>query len=323
MPLIKITKGVARGQGARPYQEDQYALADEAFSQSGFALYSVFDGHGGGEASKHASKHLPKLVVNSDAFKQGDYKRALKEAFLEEDRQLAQEFKVAAAAAGQAPAAPVGAGGLGAGNGTGRGGSTATVALIAHEKLYVANVGDSTAALAKRVERGQGGANAAIAAGDNGVGTEVAPATNGEYVAVRLSKEHKVDDKAESDRLQKADATVRADRVVGPGHAINMTRALGDFDFKLPENGAKEDWISPVPHLTEMPLTPAVDFAIIASDGLWNHFHESQLIPMVADMRKQGSTPQQICDSFVSKLEQTPGSDNITFMLLDFTWSEQ
>ncbi|KNC96729.1 uncharacterized protein SPPG_07938 [Spizellomyces punctatus DAOM BR117] len=145
----------------------------------------------------------------------------------------------------------------------------------------------------------------------------------GNYHAVRLSKEHKVDDEAEAARLDEASAKVKRDRVVGPGHAINMTRALGDFDFKLPTNGASADWISPVPHITQTTLSPADDFCIIASDGLWNHLDEFQLIPMIAEMRNKGKSPQQICDDFVKTLGQVKGSDNITFILLDFKWGEE
>ncbi|KAJ3018841.1 hypothetical protein HKX48_002599 [Thoreauomyces humboldtii] len=272
MPLVSIKKGVSRAQGARPYQEDQYALADEAFSKSGFALYCVFDGHGGGDASTHASLNLPKLVVGSEAFKDGDYEKAIADAFQQEDHLLAELFR-----------------------GESRGGSTATVVLIAQETLYVGNVGDSTAALAQKDE-------------------------DGNYRAVRLSKEHKVDDAAEAARLKDADATVKKDRILGVGHAINMTRALGDFDFKLPENGASADWISPLPHMSQVKLTPANEFAIIASDGLWNHFSEAQLIPMIADLLAKGDSPQDIADMYTSKLGQTPGSDNITFMLLSLKW---
>ncbi|KAI8918368.1 phosphatase 2C-like domain-containing protein [Powellomyces hirtus] len=272
--LESIQKGVSRAQGARPYQEDHYALADEAFNKSGFALYCVFDGHGGGDASKHASMNVPKLVVNSDAFKKGDYERSLRDAFQEEDHLLAAEFK-----------------------GQSRGGSTATVVLIAQQTMFIANVGDSTAALAIKDESGR-------------------------YKALRLSKEHKVDDAAEAARLKDADAVVKKDRVIGPGHAINMTRALGDFDFKLPENGASADWISPVPFMSKIDLTPQADFAIIASDGLWNHFTEEQLVPMIGELLLKGDTPQQICENFTTKLGKTPGSDNITFMLLHFTWGK-
>ncbi|KAI9090944.1 phosphatase 2C-like domain-containing protein [Phlyctochytrium arcticum] len=273
--LTRISKGVARAQGSRPYQEDNFAIADEAFDRNGFALYSVFDGHGGSDASQHAARNLPKLVVNSDSFKQGRYDQALRDAFLREDELLLEEF----------------------GNAR-RGGTTATVALIAQSQLYVANVGDSTAVLARKNDQGN-------------------------YDAVRLSKEHKVDDAVEAKRLSQADAKIRNDRVVAPGHAINMTRALGDFDFKLPENGAPADWISPVPHVSKVDLQPNADFAIIASDGLWNHLDEVRLIPMIAEMRLKGLTPQQICVEFTANLGKIQGSDNITFILLDLHWGAE
>lgn len=38
-------------------------------------------------------------------------------------------------------------------------------------------------------------------------------------------------------------------RVVGKDSAIDTSRSLGDFDFKLPENQARADFISSAPYL--------------------------------------------------------------------------
>lgn len=51
-------------------------------------LYGVFDGHGGKAVSRFAAKHLPGLLKESPAYKLGDYKKALEEAFVEMDVRL-------------------------------------------------------------------------------------------------------------------------------------------------------------------------------------------------------------------------------------------
>ncbi|KAI8999774.1 phosphatase 2C-like domain-containing protein [Gaertneriomyces semiglobifer] len=277
--LVQIHKGVARAQGSRPYQEDQFTTIDHVFSQSGFALYGVFDGHGGAAASKHAANTLPNLILNSEAFKRGDYATALREAFLEEDKLLWETFKE---------------------EGRKKGGSTATVALVVNgQDMYVANVGDSNAMVARKLD---GGKN---------------------YKAIMMTKEHKVDDTKESQRLNNTNAEIRGERVVASGHAINMTRALGDFDFKAPINGEQNDWISPVPHISKTTLTRDDDFAIVASDGLWNAIETETLVPVVVDMRKNGESPQRICENLVGRLGKMRGSDNVTCVMLDFGWSEE
>eukprot|EP00927_Polykrikos_kofoidii_P041263 TRINITY_DN3518_c0_g1_i1.p1 TRINITY_DN3518_c0_g1~~TRINITY_DN3518_c0_g1_i1.p1 ORF type:complete len:641 (-),score=164.46 TRINITY_DN3518_c0_g1_i1:161-1867(-) len=52
------------------------------------SLYGVFDGHGGKGVSKFAVVHLPQLLKDTEAYKRGDFKTALEEAFLEVDVRL-------------------------------------------------------------------------------------------------------------------------------------------------------------------------------------------------------------------------------------------
>lgn len=77
--------------------------------------------------------------------------------------------------------------------------------------------------------------------------------------------------------MEDAGGEIRSNRVRGEGHAINMTRALGDFDFKTPFNRSAVDFITWVPTLTKVELTPANEFMILASDGLWAEFSDEVL----------------------------------------------
>ncbi|KAJ3294374.1 hypothetical protein HK104_003620 [Borealophlyctis nickersoniae] len=276
-----IEKGVAQSVGSRKYQEDEWSVHDNL--QSGVSVYTVFDGHGSGEYSHHAAQVLPKLLIEHDEFKQGRYDKALKDTFLEEDKKMAKELDEK--------------------KGIKRGGTTATVAVVAGDQLYVANVGDSRAVIAEK----QGTSPDGVAL----------------YNAVRLSKDHKVTDDSEAKRLDDAGAKVRSDRVITAGHGINMSRALGDFDFKQVRNDAPGDWISPVPHISAIKLTPNHEFLVLASDGLWTFLDEYGVIPAVAELRGQGCTAQQIADKFVEKLGKAPFADNTTVIVLFFQWKEQ
>ena len=51
-------------------------------------LFAVFDGHGGVEVSQLCAKHILVILEANEAFKQGDYSKALEETFQELDRLL-------------------------------------------------------------------------------------------------------------------------------------------------------------------------------------------------------------------------------------------
>ncbi|KAJ3055237.1 hypothetical protein HK097_011120 [Rhizophlyctis rosea] len=277
----QIEKGVARVQGSRKYQEDEYAIEDaELNSENPLALYMVFDGHGSGAYSSHAAKTFASVLKSTEAWKAGKIDKALREAFLEEDRRMEEQ--------------------VAQGKGVERGGTTATVAVLVGKQLYVANVGDSRSVVAQRQ-------------GVNANGTAM-------YNVVRLSKDHKVTDPTEAKRLDEADATVRRDRVISTGHAINMSRALGDFDFKEPRNNAPGDWISPEPHISAITIDASHEFLILASDGLWGVLDEYALIPAVSELRSQNKSAQEIAQVFAEKCGAVPGADNTTVLALFFKW---
>ncbi|CAG8794615.1 16177_t:CDS:2, partial [Dentiscutata erythropus] len=124
------------------------------------------------------------------------------------------------------------------------GGTTATVSLFFKNSnvCYVANVGDSTAVL----------------------GSVSGPKPE----AITVSYDDKVNDFREFSRLASANAKIRKGRLIRPGHSVNMTRALGDFDFKAPFTPSGKDWISSTPHTFKINLTPYEDeFLVMASDG--------------------------------------------------------
>ncbi|KAJ3045535.1 Protein phosphatase 1A [Rhizophlyctis rosea] len=276
----QIEKGVARVQGSRKYQEDEYAM-DETPSNNP-SIYMVFDGHGSGAYSSHAAKTFSGVLKTQPSWNEGRIDKALREAFLEEDRKMEEQIAL--------------------GKGVARGGTTATVAVINGTQLFVANVGDSRAVVAQKQ-------------GTNEKGVAM-------YNVVRLSKDHKVTDETEAKRLAEANATVRKDRVVTTGHAINMSRALGDFDFKEPRNEAPHQTQHQEPHISSIPLDPSHEFVILASDGLWGYVDEYGLIPAVAELRSQGKSAQQIAQVFAEKCGEAPGADNTTVLVLFLKWQQ-
>ena len=62
-----------------------------------------------------------------------------------------------------------------------------------------------------------------------------------------------------------------------------MTRSLGDSPFH------KDAAVSAVPGTTHVPLNEAIRFAVIASDGIWDHLSDSAVVDIVADAIKTAS----------------------------------
>jgi serine/threonine protein phosphatase PrpC len=111
-------------------------------------LFAVFDGHGGLEVSKFCAKHLPDVVEQNKAFQRGDYERALEEAFFELDRLMTTEDgeKTLQNITIEHGMQPFDSQSSKVSDSVG---CTANVALLVGKKLYVANAGDSRAALSR------------------------------------------------------------------------------------------------------------------------------------------------------------------------------
>lgn len=79
-------------------------------------------------------------------------------------------------------------------------GCTANIVLITKDKYYVANIGDSRAALAQKGKK-----------------------------SVQLSYDHKPESETERTRIHKAGGEIMMGRVNG---GLNLSRSFGDFDYK-------------------------------------------------------------------------------------------
>lgn len=110
-------------------------------------LFAVFDGHGGVEVSQLCAKQIPMILEAKEAFKKGDYSKALEETFQELDQLLGSQhgeqlLRNITIENGLQPfenskvADSVGC--------------TANVVLMVGKTLYVANAGDSRAALSRK-----------------------------------------------------------------------------------------------------------------------------------------------------------------------------
>jgi len=288
METFELRFGVSRVIGGRKNQEDEYTCYDALSKGKGPAIFAVFDGHGTDDYSAFASNTLHKQILESEMFKNGQYKEAIRAGFATEDKMLYEKIHAD------------------------RGGSTSTVAVIVGNELFVGHLGDSRAVLAIKDNR--------LSQNDQ----FYFPVTPGQELpvrAVRISRDHKPDDPEERSRILQAGGIVVQGRVVGKETTINMSRALGDFDFKLPKNDARADFISSAPYIPDpIKLTPQCTFIVLGSDGLWDQMEERTVINTIDEMWLKGTNPTAIADSITEKLAGPSGIDNVTVIIVFFIW---
>lgn len=87
------------------------------------AYFAVYDGHGDASIAQYAGKHLHKFITARPEYNLGNIEEAMKQGFLDLDREMLTEIVHGRKVAG----------------------STAVVVLIKDRTLYCANVGDSRA----------------------------------------------------------------------------------------------------------------------------------------------------------------------------------
>jgi len=169
-------------------------------------------------------------------------------------------------------------------------GTTACVCIVIDQTLYVANVGDSAAVLCRNV----------------------AP--------VPLTQAHTLSNPAERERVSKVGAVICENRL---GHPlwnpnfihIGVTRAIGDFYFKLDEwCKGKQSGLIAEPDIKKWQLTGDDFFILLASDGFWDVVTPMQAVLFVS---KEAATPlDELCKKLVDLALRRSTLDNTTVVLV-------
>jgi len=158
-------------------------------------------------------------------------------------------------------------------------GSTAITAMKKGHDLYVANVGDSRCVLAREGESGR-------------------------LEAFAMSDDHKPDRKDEKERILKARGAVEPirafnGRYVGPARVwtkkqvaggLAVSRAFGDVAMA-------QAGVVPEPEIQKQTLTSKDKFLVLASDGVWEHMSNQQVV----DVARQHKDPRSASDAIVQE----------------------
>lgn len=161
-------------------------------------------------------------------------------------------------------------------------GSTLVATVLFRGILTVANVGDSRAVLARRSSP----------------------------VARPLTTDHKLNSSAERARVAAAGGVIKRSRLVGVRKDLELTRALGDREFK--DAGGKALIAEPDVSVHRVSADDAI--LLVASDGLWDlPFLDADT---VASMALQGGEVRRTAEAIVHEAIRFGCRDNVALVLV-------
>lgn len=254
----------------------------------------------GHEVSRFVANHFIEELKKNTAFEDGDIAKALEQTFKrmdemiqENQRELNEIRKNSGNSTSVSSDEKIG-------GTTGAAefylGCTANVAVFDDKHYYVANSGDSRAALS----RGQ--------------------------KLVILSEDHKPETEKEKKRIEKAGGVIMNGRVNG---GLNLTRALGDFDYKCTSHlPYHEQMITCHPDVTVVARHPDDEFIIMGCDGIWERYVEDSqhMIDYLVMQRNMAIDSRILLENMLKGMlakctSEEIGCDNMSSILIEFVRS--
>ncbi|XP_024373392.1 probable protein phosphatase 2C 11 isoform X5 [Physcomitrium patens] len=294
----ELRYGLSAMQGWRDSMEDAHKAILNVDKNTSTSIFGIFDGHGGKLVAKFCAKHLHQEVLKSEAYAKGDLKASLEYSFLRMDEMMKgasgwKELQSLEETSSQLDKldfqGPIY-------------GSTAVVALIRGNKLFVANAGDSRCIMSRRGE------------------------------AVNLSIDHKPNLEHERKRIESAGGFVHGGRVNG---SLNLTRAIGDMEFKgRPDLPPDKQVVTCCPDVVEVDLGPGDEFIVLACDGIWDVMSSQAVVDFVKSrlptvcaptivtiILSQTKTLSSLCEEILDyclspTTRQQEGCDNMSIIIV-------
>ncbi|PQQ15560.1 putative protein phosphatase 2C 8 isoform X1 [Prunus yedoensis var. nudiflora] len=247
---FKIEADAAEDKGLRHAMEDAWVvLLDASLDFPGklrCAHFAIYDGHGGRLAAEYAQKHLHTNALSAGLPRELLDVKAAKKAILDGFRKTDESLLQESAAGGW------------------QDGATAVCVWILGKTVFVANIGDAKAVVA-RSSPAEGLKNGSDEASH--------------LKAIVLTREHKAIYAQERARIQKAGGNVSSNgRLQG---RLEVSRAFGDRHFK------KVGVVS-TPDIHSFDLTEREHFIILGCDGLWGVIGPSDAVAFVQKLLKEG-----------------------------------
>ncbi|KAJ5492626.1 hypothetical protein N7539_001372 [Penicillium diatomitis] len=325
--LLLFDVGASQAQGSRKFQEDRYTtILPEHFpvnTNENLAFFAVYDGHGSDAVAEHASQHLHHLLAQRTELPRGDYAIAIKAALADEDALLLERFQHESVEPAMS-------------------GSTVAMCLInlTEGELVVSNLGDSHVVMAERDPRT--GAPFHIVRivpswwWSPGPKTIMLTFMGGCHLQRRLTEAHKPDTPSEQARIKEAGGIVEKRNGVSRLGSLNMSRALGDLQYKNPVNSLGEEHTMPRVRRASSSSTPQRGnfvsnepytsrrilhahrryLLVIVSDGVSDYIDDTVLIQYVMDLSLRGMQATEVAHDVVSRMACRPRSDNASCVIV-------
>lgn len=241
--------GVSTMQGWRCEMEDAHyartCLKERELEN--WSYFAVFDGHAGVKVSDHCAKHLLTCIIDTEEFRSNDIVAGIHSGFLSMDVKMRYLPELA--------------------SGVDKSGTTAVVAFISNEHVYIGNCGDSRAVLCR-----------------------------GEQ-PVFYTQDHKPILPGEKQRIQNAGGSVMIQRVNG---SLAVSRALGDYDYKSSkELGQCEQLVSPEPEIFVHDRDAQDEFLVLACDGIWDVMSNQEVCSFVHNRLRVTDNLEDIANQLI------------------------
>ncbi|KAH7316075.1 hypothetical protein KP509_21G077400 [Ceratopteris richardii] len=185
-------------------------------------------------------------------------------------------------------------------------GATAVCVWILGNTVFIANVGDAKAVLARAVNASDKGEEKS----QNEEGVSETPAEGLPLKGVTVTREHKAIFPSERARIEKAGGFVGENgRLLG---RLEVSRAFGDRQFK-------KVGVSAVPDVNSFEISERERFMILGCDGLWGVFGPSDAVDFVNSQLKEGVSVGVACRRLIREaIRERKCKDNCTAVLIVF-----
>lgn len=102
---------------------------------------------------------------------------------------------------------------------------------------------------------------------------------------------------------------------------LSVTRALGDWDMKLPRGSASP--LIAEPEFRHIVLTEDDEFLIMGCDGIWDVMTSQQAVNIVRKGLRRHDDPEQCAKDLVMEALRLSTFDNLTVIVICFTSIDQ
>jgi serine/threonine protein phosphatase PrpC len=128
---------------------------------------------------------------------------------------------------------------------------------------------------------------------------------------IALTRDHKPSDESEQQRIVNQGGTVIGGRLQGQ---LAVSRAFGNYEYK------EAQILSSEPEIHHISLTSDVEYLVVGSDGLYEHFTNEEIISFIKNGLNRSNNPnlEMIVKELVEEAIDRGSGDNITILVVKF-----